>query len=406
MIPFSMAVRPGLLVAAEPGFITPGIFVAGGEVPVRAVKNVADGIAVAEEALLQRHQASSADPGLVVGDPMADLELHHLTLAIREVEFKCAAECVRCLLVVVKQKVSAHGRDSVRKLEAQSPARDVHLMNALVAEVSVACIPDPVPVVMKAIARKWFQRRRPSPEVVIDPGWNRLRRRVSNRVAPLVAKSARQMDLANHSSIVKPLDRFLDRGRGPNLRAMLNDAIVFLSGAYELAAFPEIMRTGFFDIHVFACLARPDGNQGMPMVGRGDGNGVDGFVFEQLANIGECLGIAAHFSAAFIHNFLVHVAEGGNLGVRHVRISVKMIVSAIAQAADGYTNAIVRAKDFFRAREKSNSAECRKACGCLSGRLQKIPSCDIRLLWHDFSYFSCMYSMYAFATCASRKSPW
>src|SRR2546430_4744895 len=45
------------------------------------------------------------------------------------------------------------------------------------------------------------------------------------------------------------------------------------------------MRAWLFHIHVFSGLAGPDGHQRVPMIGRSNGDGVDIFVLEQLANI-------------------------------------------------------------------------------------------------------------------------
>src|SRR6266436_751790 len=90
MIAFGMTVWSGLFVAAKPGCITPGIFVAGGEIPFRTIKNVADRVMRAEVAFHSRHQASPADSCLVVGDPVSDFELHHLTFTVGKVKFKRA----------------------------------------------------------------------------------------------------------------------------------------------------------------------------------------------------------------------------------------------------------------------------------------------------------------------------
>src|ERR1700731_2604749 len=101
-------------------------------------------------------------------------------------------------------------------------------MDALVAEVTVACIPDPMPVVMKTVARERFQRRWPGPKVIVDSGRNWLGHCVADRVAPFEAQPACEIDFADHASIVQSLDRFLNGGRRANLRAVLNDATVLL----------------------------------------------------------------------------------------------------------------------------------------------------------------------------------
>ncbi len=83
---------------------------------------------------------------------MPDLKLHHLSLAAEQFKLKRAIECVRGLLVVIKHEVAAHGRDAIGELETQSPTRYIHLMDTLVAQVTVPCVPDPMPVLMKPVA--------------------------------------------------------------------------------------------------------------------------------------------------------------------------------------------------------------------------------------------------------------
>src|SRR2546422_3804441 len=95
---------------------------------------------------------------------------------------------------------------------------------------------------MKAVTLERFQGCWSGPEVIVDTCRNRLSRCVSDRVAPLEAQPACQVDFADHSPIVKSLDCFLESGRGADLRAVLNDTVVLLSGTHQLAAFPEIMR--------------------------------------------------------------------------------------------------------------------------------------------------------------------
>src|SRR5439155_26133521 len=152
--------------------------------------------------------------------------------------------------------MAADGGDAVGKPNAEAPPREIDLMDALVAQIAVSGVPDPMPVVMKAVARERLQGRGARPRIVIDPARNRLRGRSSDRVATLEAQSARQIDLAECAA-VKMLDRF-DRGaRGTELRALLHHALVLVGSAHELASFPEVVRARLLDIHVFARLARP-----------------------------------------------------------------------------------------------------------------------------------------------------
>ncbi len=52
--------------------------------------------------------------------------------------------------------------------DAESPARDVDFVNALVAEIAIARVPVPVPVVVEAVPVERTFLSRPEPEVVVD----------------------------------------------------------------------------------------------------------------------------------------------------------------------------------------------------------------------------------------------
>src|SRR5271166_2908189 len=52
---------------------------------------------------------------------------------------------VRCVLIVVEHEMSADGGDAARKLDAQSPAGNIDLVDALITQIPVARIPIPVP---------------------------------------------------------------------------------------------------------------------------------------------------------------------------------------------------------------------------------------------------------------------
>jgi hypothetical protein len=74
------------------------------------------------------------------------------------------------------------------------------------------------------------------------------------------------------------------------LRAMLHHAVVLLGRLDALAALEDVVADGLFDIDVFTRLAGPNGNQRMPVVARGDGNGVEFLVVERLPNVLRGLG--------------------------------------------------------------------------------------------------------------------
>src|SRR5712691_833660 len=232
MIVVRMAAGTGPLVAAEPALIAEVVFAAGGEVSVRSVEDVADCVVAVEQ--------TAADAGFIVRDPMPDLDLHHLATAVRPIEFEDAVERVRRFLVVIEHEVAADRGDAVRERDTEPPASGIHLVDRLVAEVPVSRVPDPVPVVMKAIACERLQRCGTGPDVVVDARGNGFGRRPANRVAPLEAEPPRQIDLAKRAS-VQVIDRLDQRACRTALRAVLHDAAVLLGRANELASLPHVV---------------------------------------------------------------------------------------------------------------------------------------------------------------------
>src|SRR5881628_2450583 len=66
------------------------------------------------------------------------------------------------------------------------------------------------------------------------------------------------------------------RPRTP-LISHLHHAIIFARGAHHRFSLPRIMRARFLDINVFARVASHDRRGRMPMIRRGDENGVEVF---------------------------------------------------------------------------------------------------------------------------------
>src|ERR1051325_9359465 len=105
-----------------------------------------------------------------------------------------------------------------------------------------------------------------------------------------------------------------DQGRaGAALRPVLNDATVFFPCGYELSPFIDTMRERLLHIDILSGLARPDCRQRMPVVGRGDGDGIDFLIVERLTDIFVFLwrfplGALDNFCAS-LQNIGIYVAE-------------------------------------------------------------------------------------------------
>src|SRR5262249_49362320 len=156
-------------------------------------------------------------------------------------------------------------------------AGDVHLMHALVADVAVAVVPDPVPVVVDGaelpVAVRHLERRRAAPQVVVHRrGRLLLSLDQADAAARLVAQGAGDEQLA----------QFAGAGRGGQpgpraaaaaLGAVLDDAIVLAGDLDGDPPLVDVVAARLLDVDVLTGLAGPDGHQGVPVVGRSDGDG-------------------------------------------------------------------------------------------------------------------------------------
>src|SRR6185436_9701938 len=77
---------------------------------------------------------------------------------------------------------------------AEVPAGLVHLVDALVADVAVAGVPAPVPVVVERVRIERPFRRGAQPQVEVDALRDRAFGLLADRAAPLVAEAARDLD--------------------------------------------------------------------------------------------------------------------------------------------------------------------------------------------------------------------
>src|SRR5262249_48657509 len=149
------------------------------------------------------------------------------------------------------------------------PSGLVHFMDALVSDVAITKIPEPVPVVVNQIGVKSLFRRRPEPDVE-----RQLRRWVTGGFDAdtrprLVAKGSRNLQLAELSRL-NPGHRMSPIPRGTALRTVLDDPVVSSRGFDGHTTFMHVVAARFFDVHILSRLAGPDGNQRVPVIRRGN----------------------------------------------------------------------------------------------------------------------------------------
>src|SRR5258708_26957066 len=112
----------------------------------------------------------------------------------------------------------------------------------------------------------------------------------------------------------------------------------------------------------------------MPMIGRGDGDGVNIFVLKQLTNVdvgfwlwqSELLDIPA----ALVQHAFIHIAQSGNLCSWDTGKPVNVILAATSHSANCHPDTITRAHHPGVTRR--GGVQCR-ASDASAGEFQKIP---------------------------------
>ena len=138
------------------------------------------------------------------------------------------------------------------------------------------------------------------------------------------------------------------------LGAVLNDDAVFLLGFDRHAAFADVVAHGFFDVNVLAGLGGPNGDQRVPVVGRGDGNRIDVFVVERPADVVDAFGFVLAFGpfGDAVHrpaqHVFIHVGQIGDFDVVLAEPTADVGPAAAVQARDGDADAVVGPLDVSR----------------------------------------------------------
>ena len=100
------------------------------------------------------------------------------------------------------------------------------------------------------------------------------------------------------------------------LRADLHDAVVPPGRLDHAPAFDEVVRDRLLDVDVLARLAGPDGRQGVPVVGRGDHQGVDIAILQDTAHVlldARLPLLVAGPTPALRHHVVIRIDNGDDL---------------------------------------------------------------------------------------------
>src|ERR1700730_4697675 len=111
------------------------------------------------------------------------------------------------------------------------------------------------------------------------------------------------------------------------------------------------------------------------MIWRGDRDGVNVFVFKQLANIDVgfwlCQTQFFHTAEALVQYAFIHIAQSGNLCSWNTRKPVEVIVAATSHSANRHPDTIIGAKYF-----PTQSERRRAHSYCFSRRLEEVTPID------------------------------
>ena len=125
------------------------------------------------------------------------------------------------------------------------------------------------------------------------------------------------------------------------------------------------MRARLLHVDVLAGLAAPDGLQRVVVVGRGDGNGVDGLVFKQLAQVGVSRRtLPLRFfdvTHTGVEDGLVNVADSCYFDIGHLTVGAYVAAAAAVHPHASHSDCVVRAGESTRtkcyARRESGTQE-------------------------------------------------
>ena len=218
------------------------------------------------------------------------------------------------LAVVLVAESRADGDDGGGEFRiAGHPTADIELVGTLVAEVAVAVIELPVPVVVEFFAMNGSHLAWAAPEIVIDRGGSGFGSGdFADGRAGFVAETAGEFDFADLAGLDEIVG-FVPCGFGATLEAVLDDDFVFLCGVSELAAFPDVVGNGFLDVSMFAVGGGGGGDEGVSVVGRGDDDGIDfrGFTgFAEIRKFGDFDVFFLQFGGVGIEDGGIDIAEG------------------------------------------------------------------------------------------------
>ena len=151
-------------------------------------------------------------------------------------------------------------------------------------------------------------------------------------------------DLAELAGLEEILD-FAKVLGGAVLGADVDHPLVSSSGAEHGLAFTDVVGEGLFDVDILAGLAGEDRRDGVPVVRRGDVNGVDLFFLEDAAEILMDLGGGGEGGFGAVGVGEISVGEGGVFGAGLLGDEAGDIAAAATTTDEREANPLIGAED-------------------------------------------------------------
>src|SRR5258706_611475 len=122
---------------------------------------------------------------------------------------------------------------------------------------------------------------------------------------------------------------------------------LYFCAAATICRASNISCARLLDVDVLAGLAAPDGLQRVVVVGRGDGNGVDGLVFKQLAQVGVSRRTLPlrflNVTHTGVEDGLVNVADSCYFDIGHLTVGAYVAAAEAVHPHASYSDCVVRA---------------------------------------------------------------
>lgn len=205
-----------------------------------------------------------------------------------------------------------------------------------------------MPVVVDQVAMERLHRCGAEPDIPVERSWRRLWFFEANAPPRLGAVAFAHQQLAIFAALHGG-DHLGFAVAAAVLRAVLHDTVVLLGRFDALATFEHVVANRLFNIHILAGLAGPNGNQRVPVIGGGNGDRVEVFVFECFAHIFHRGGTVAaplfDIDRATIVQIAIGIDEIGDLHPFAPGEFANVRAAAAVDAGDADANHVIRPAD-------------------------------------------------------------